>query len=121
MKSRTRTLTLIVATAASASVLTALALGGGSSAAPATPPTSTYVMPMTASGMTEMMGTTGTMAPGGMMSVSGMDAMHDAMHQSLKGKVADAVLAACDKAHDAMATVSTDPSVHASHHMGAQP
>lgn len=126
MKTRTRTFTVVIATAASASMLTALALGGGSSAAPSTPSASTYVVPMTTPDMTSMMGTSGMMGAGGTMSGVGMDAMHDAMHQSLKGKVSDDVLAACDKAHDAMVATSSvapvgDTTAHSSHHLGGRP
>lgn len=71
--------------------------------------------------MTSMMG-------GGltaMMDADGMDAMHTAMHESLRGSVSADVLASCDAAHasmgDGVTPTSTDAgSRHAEHHPGSQ-
>ncbi|MEP7114811.1 MAG: hypothetical protein ABI862_16200 [Ilumatobacteraceae bacterium] len=115
MKTRIRTFAVIVVTAASASLLTGLAVSGSSSAEPNAPTPSTVSMPMSGNDM------------GSMMGGIDMTAMHTSMHQTMKGSVADDVLAACDKAHDSMMSVATtsmptgDVSAHASHHPGSQP
>ena len=113
MKTRIRIL-VVIATAASASLLTGLALGGNSSATPNTPTSSTYSMAMSGNDM------------GSMMGGIDMTAMHTAMHQTMKGVVANDVLATCDKAHDSMTSSTetmpmSDTSAHASHHPVNQP
>ena len=94
MKTRTRTLAVIVATAASARLLTGLAMSAGSSAAPNTPRSTTFTMPMSITGVGSMMGGNATAA------------MHDAMHVAM---------------HDGNAMTNGNTSAHAGHHMGSRP
>jgi len=76
-----------------------------------------------------MMGGAGVGGMAGTMGSSGMNAMHDAMHETMRGVVSDEVLAACDTMHDAIwdeddgvATQRTaSVSQHALHHGASRP
>ena len=140
MRTRTRTLGAIGATVVTAGLVLGLALGGNSAATSATTATSdtatgdttdtadtTTSVSMPMSNMPDMgsmmTGDMDDMAP--MMGSADMSAMHQMMHQMMKGTVDDDVLAACDTAHAAM----SDPTVtmpaergsqHDAHHPGTQ-
>lgn len=104
MKPRTRTLGAIGAAVVTAGLVLGLAFGGSSAASGTTPTTPTTVsMPIgQMPGMGSMM-TGDSNAMAAMMASADMSDMHSMMHQMMRGVVDDAVLAACDDAHAAMA------------------